>query len=158
MSIESVNHPTISSSVVPFSSCLQSFLPSGSFPMSRIFASGGQSIGVSASASGLPMNNQGWPPLGLTGLISCRPRDSQDSSPTPQFKSIDSLALNLHYGLTLTSAPYYWKNHSSDQTDLCQQNDVIAFLPRIKSFVIPWLQSLSAVILEHNKIKFCHCF
>ena len=62
-------HPTISSSVVPFS-CLQSFPASGSFPMSQLFASGGQSIGPSASASGLPMNTQGWFPLGLTGLIS----------------------------------------------------------------------------------------
>ena len=63
-------HPTISSSVVPFSSCLQSFPVSGFFQMSRFFTSGGQSIGVSASASILPMNNQGWFPLGLTGLIS----------------------------------------------------------------------------------------
>ena len=63
-------HPTISSSVVPFSSCPQSFPASGSFPMSRLFTSGGQSIGVSASASGLPMNIQGWFPLGLASLIS----------------------------------------------------------------------------------------
>ena len=62
-------HPTISSSVVPFSSCLQSFLASGSFPRSQFFASGGQSIGVSASASVLPMNIQGWFPLGWTGII-----------------------------------------------------------------------------------------
>ena len=58
-------HPTILSSVVPFSSCLQSFPASGSFPMSRLFSSGGQSIGVSASEAVLPMNNQGWFPLGL---------------------------------------------------------------------------------------------
>ena len=63
-------HPTISSSVVPFSSCLQSFSASRSFPMSQFFASGGQSIGVSASASVLPMNIQDWFPLGLTSLIS----------------------------------------------------------------------------------------
>ena len=63
-------HPTISSSVIPFSSCLQSFPASGSFPMSQFFASGGQSIGVSASASVLPMIIQGWFPLGLTGLVS----------------------------------------------------------------------------------------
>ena len=63
-------HPTISSSVVPFSSHCQSFPASGSFPMSQFFASGGQSIGVSASASVLPMNIQGWFPLGLTGWIS----------------------------------------------------------------------------------------
>ena len=63
-------HPTISSSVVPFSSCLQSFPASGSFPMSQFFASGGQSIGVSASASDLPMKTQDWFPLGWTGWIS----------------------------------------------------------------------------------------
>ena len=63
-------HPTMSSSVVPFSSHLQSFPASGSFQMSQLFASGGQSIGVSASAWVLPMNIQDWSPLGWTGWIS----------------------------------------------------------------------------------------
>ena len=63
-------HPTISSSVVPFSSCPQSFPASGSFQMSQLFPSGGQNIGVSASASVLPMNSQDWSPLGWTGWIS----------------------------------------------------------------------------------------
>ena len=63
-------HPTVSSSVVPFSSCPQSFPVSGSFPMSQLFTSGGQSIGVSASASVPPMNTQDWSPLGWTGWIS----------------------------------------------------------------------------------------
>ena len=63
-------HPTISSSVITFSSCPQSFPTSGSFPMSWLFASGGHSIGASASASVLPLNIQSWFPLGLTGLIS----------------------------------------------------------------------------------------
>ena len=63
-------HPTISSSVIPFSSCSQSFPASGAFPMSQFFLSGGQSIGVSASTSVLPVNIQGWFPLGLTGLIT----------------------------------------------------------------------------------------
>ena len=63
-------HPTISSSVVPFSSCLQSFPASKSFPVSQFFASGGQNIGVSAPASVLPMNIQDWFPLGWTGWIS----------------------------------------------------------------------------------------
>ena len=63
-------HPTISSSVIPFSSCLQSFPTLGSFPMSQFFTSGGQAIGVSASASVLPMNIQDQFPLGLNGLIS----------------------------------------------------------------------------------------
>ena len=63
-------HPTISSSVVSFSSCFQSFPASGAFPASQLFASGGQSVRASASASVLPMNIQDWFPLGLTGLIS----------------------------------------------------------------------------------------
>ena len=63
-------HPTISSSAIPFSSCLQSFPASGSFQMSQLFALGGQSTGVSASASVLPMNTQDWSPLGWTGWIS----------------------------------------------------------------------------------------
>ena len=67
-------HPTISSSVLPFSSCLQSFLASGSFPVSQFFTSGGQSIRVSASISVLPMNIQDWFPLGWTGWISLQSR------------------------------------------------------------------------------------
>ena len=67
-------YPTISPSVIPFSSCLQSFPASGSFPMSQFFTSGGQGIGVSASASVLPMNIQDWFPLGLTGCISLQSR------------------------------------------------------------------------------------
>ena len=63
-------HPTISSSVIPFSSCPQSFPESGSLQMSQLFTSGGQSIGVSASTSVLPMNTQDWSPLGCTGCIS----------------------------------------------------------------------------------------
>ena len=67
-------HPTISSSVVPFSSCLPSYPASGSFPMSQFFASGGQSTGVSASISVLSMNTQDWYPLGWTGWISLQPK------------------------------------------------------------------------------------
>ena len=68
-------HPTISSSVIPFSSCLQFFPASGSFPMSQLFASGGQTIGVSASTSVLPMNTQDWSPLGWTGWISLKSKE-----------------------------------------------------------------------------------
>ena len=67
-------HPTISSSVIPFSSCPQSFPGSESFPMSQLFAWGGQSIGVSASTSVLPMNTQDWSPFGWTGWISLQPK------------------------------------------------------------------------------------
>ena len=107
-------HPTISSSVIPFSSCLQSFPASGSFPRSPFLASGSQSIGVSASTSVLPVNIQGWFPLGLTGWISLCLRDSQESSPTPQFRSIYSSVFSFLHGPTLTSIHDYWKNHSFD--------------------------------------------
>ena len=106
-------HLTISSSVIPFS-CLQSFPASGSFQMNQFFISGGQSIGVSASASVLPMNIQDWFPLGWTGWISFSPRDSQESTPTPQFKSINSSVLSFFYSPTLTSIHDHWKNHSFD--------------------------------------------
>ena len=102
-SLNQWSHPTISSSVVPFSFCLQSFLASGSFPKRQLFTSGGQSIGVSASTSVLPMNTQGWSPLGWTGWISLQSKDSQESSPTPQFKSINSLALSFLYSPALMS-------------------------------------------------------
>ena len=108
--------------VVPFSSCLQSFPAAESFLMSRLFASGGQSIGASASASVLPMNTQDWSPLGWTGWISLQSKDSQESSPTPQVKSINSLVFSLLYGPTLTSVHDYWKNHSFAYTDLCWQS------------------------------------
>ena len=107
-------HPTISSCVVPFSSCLKSCPASRSFQMSHFFLSGGQSIGLSASASVLPKNIQDWFPLGLTGWISLQSKDSQESSPTPQFKSINSSVLSFLYGPTLTSIHGYWKNHSFD--------------------------------------------
>ena len=112
-------HPTISSSFVPFASCLRSFPASGSFPVSQFFALGGQIIGASASV--LPMNIQGWFTLGWTGLISL------ESSPAPQFESISSLVLSLLYGPKLTSVHDYWKSHSLHYTDLCQQSDVSAF-------------------------------
>ena len=116
-------HPAISSFVVPFSSCPQSLPASGSFPMSHLFASGGQSIGVSASTSVLPMNNQDGFPLGWTGWISLQPvlvfhsfgpRDFQESSPTPQFKTMNSLTLSFLYSPTLTSIHDHRKNHSLD--------------------------------------------
>ena len=107
-------HPAISSFVVPFSSCLQSFPASGSFQMSQLSASGGQSIGVSASTSVPPMNTQDWSPLGWTGWISFQSRDPQESSPTPRFKSVTSSALSFRYSQTLTSIHDYWKKQSLD--------------------------------------------
>ena len=105
-------HPTLSSSVIPFSH-LKSFPASGSFPMSQFFTSGSQSIGISASASVLPMNTQDWFPLGLV-WSPCSPRDPQEFSPTPQFKSINSLALSFLYSPTITSIHDYWKNYTFD--------------------------------------------
>ena len=109
-------HPTISSSVVPFFYNLLSFPESGSFLMSRLFASGGQSIGGSESASVLRKNIYNWFPLGSP----CSPRYSQESSPTLQFKSINFLVLILLYGTTLTCRHDYWKNHCFDSVDLHQ--------------------------------------
>ena len=81
---------------------------------SQLFASHGQSIGVSASTSVLPMNIQDWFPLGCTSWSPCSPRDSQESSPTPQFKSINSPALSFLHSPTLTSIHDHRKNHSLD--------------------------------------------
>ena len=90
-------HPTISSSVTLFSSCLQSFPASGSFPMSQFFTSGGQNIGASASTSVLPMNIQNWFPLGLTGLISLQSKGLSRifSNPTVQKHQFFSTQLSL---------------------------------------------------------------
>ena len=120
-------HPTISSSAVPFSSHLQAFPALGSSQMSQFFASGGQRIGISASVPVFPMNTQDWSPLGWTGWSPCSPRDSQESSPTPQFKNINFSALSFLHSPTLTSIHDHWKNHSLDQTDLCWQSYVSAF-------------------------------
>ena len=121
-------YPTISCSVTPFSSCPQSFPASGTFPMSWLFASGGQSIEASASASVLPMNSSGWFPLGLTDLIFLLSKGfSKESYPALQFKRINSLPLSLLYGPTLTFVLDYWKNPSFDYMDLCQQSNVSTF-------------------------------
>ena len=103
------SHPLLSPSSLP------SVFPSVSvFPMSQ-FTSGGQRIGVSASASVLLVNIKDWFPLGMNVLISLQSKGlSQESSPTPQFKSITSLALSFLYSPTLTSIHDYWKHHSFD--------------------------------------------
>ena len=133
-------HPTILSSITSSSLCPQSFLSSGCF--SQLFisggASGGQSIGASTSASVFPMNIE---------LISFRTdwfdfhavQGTQEFSSAPQFESINSLALSLLYGPTLTSTQDYWKNHSFDYMDFCQQSDVSAFVKMLSRFVIAFL-------------------
>ena len=120
-------HPSISSSVTSFSSCLQSFWASRSFPVSQLFISGGQSIGASALASVLPMNIQGWFPLGLTGLISLLSKGLSRvfSSITIQkhkfFHTQHSLWSNSHIHTWLLGKRYLWYR------DLCLQSDVSAF-------------------------------
>ena len=110
------------------------------------------------------------PSTEYSGLISFRidwfdllvVRGTRESSPAPEFKSSNSLALSLLYGPTLTSVHDYWENHSFDYTAvLCQQSDsrfIITFLPKSKHLLILWLQSTSVVILDPKKIKVCHCF
>ena len=147
--------------VIPFSSCPQSFPSSGSFPMSQLFTSGGQSIGVSASTSVLPMNTKDWSLLGWTGWISLPSKDSQESSPTPQFKTINSSALSFLYSPTLTSIHDYWKTIALTRWTFVgkvmflpfnmRSRLVITFLPRSKCFLISWLQPPSAVTLEPPK-------
>ena len=112
-------HPTISSSIIPFSSCLQSFPELGSFPMSQFFASGGQSIGDSASAPIFTMNIQDWFPLGLTCLISLQSKESSPrvfSSTTVQkhqfFRAQLSLQSNSHIHTWLLEKPQLWLDGS----------------------------------------------
>ena len=120
-------HPTVSFSATLFF-CAQSFPALRSFPLSRLFISGDRSIGASASASTLPVNIQGCFSLGLLVCSPCSPKDSQESSPEPQFIwSINSSVLSLLYGSTRTCVSDYWKNCSFDYTGLCQQSDISAF-------------------------------
>ena len=118
---------TISSSVVPFSSCLQSFTASASLPMSQFFTSGCQSIVASASPSVLPKIFRTYFLYDWLVGYPCSPRDSQESSPTLQLKSINSSVLSFLFGPILTSIHDYWKNHSFDYTDLCQESNAPAF-------------------------------
>ena len=113
-SIESVMPSSHLILIVPFSSCPQSLPASESFPMSHLFSWGGQSTGVSALASFLPKNPRA--DLFQNGLVGSpySLRDSQESSPTPQFKCINSSALSLLHSPTLTSIHDHRKNHSID--------------------------------------------
>ena len=135
-------HPTISPSVIPFSSCLQSFPASGFFPMSQLFSSGGQSIGVSASTSVLPMNIQDWFPLGWTGLVFQSKGLSRVFSNTKiqkhQFFGTQlSLQFNSHIHTWLLEKPQLWLYGPLwAKWYLCFFNTlsrfVVAFLPRSK--------------------------
>ena len=105
-------HPTISSSVVPFSSHLQSFPASGSFQMSQFFASGGQHVGVPTSASVLPVKIQDWFPLRSSGWISLQSKGLSRVFSNTTVQKHQFFGAQFLYGLALTSIHDYWKKHS----------------------------------------------
>ena len=157
-------HPAISSSVVPFSSCPQSLPASESFPMNQFFPCSGQSIGVSASASVLPMNTQDWSPLGWTGWISLQSK---------WLLGLQSSLWCLAFFTVQLSHPYMTTGKTialTRQTRLWFVGKVMSLLfnmlsmlliislPRSKRLLISWLQSPSAVILEPPQNKVSHCF
>ena len=156
-------HPTITSSVIPLSSCLPSFPASGSFLMSHLFASGGQSIGASASASVIPKKIQGWFPLGLTGLFSLQFKglksflQHHSSKALILWCSVFFMVQLSHPYMTTgkTIALTIWTFVSKVMSLLFNMLSrlVTAFLLRSKCLLSSWLQSLSAVILEPKKIK-----
>ena len=155
-------HSTISSSFVPFFSCPQSFPASGSFPMSQLFTSCGQSIGVSASTSVLPMNSQDWSPLGWTCLI-CLAVQGTLKSLLQHHSSKASVLLCSAFFIVQLSHPFMTTGKTVALTRWPFVDKVmsllfyilsrllITFLPR--SLLISWLQSPSAVTLEPKNIK-----
>ena len=169
-------HLTISSSVIPFSSCLESFPASGSFPMSQFFASSSQSIGASASPSVLPMSIQDWFLLVLTSLISWQSMELSRIFPSTTFWNHQFFSSQSSLHPTLTSYMYAGKTIA---LTLCtfdckmlsllfnmMSKFIMVFLQGSSIFLISWLQSLSEVTLEPKKIKsvtvctfspsFCH--
>ena len=165
MSIESMMSSNISSSVTPFSFCLQSVPASESFPVSYLFALDDQSIGVSVSTSVLPMNIQDLFPLGLTGWISLQSKGLSRIFSNTTIQKHQFLGTQL----TLKSIHNYWKNNSLDCMDLCRQSNVCflicclslqSFFPRSKLLLVSLVQSPSAVILDPKKtVSHCfHCF
>ena len=154
-------HPAISSSVIPFS-CPQSLRVSESFPMSQLFASGGQSIGVSALASVLPMNTQEWSPLEWTGWISSQKRLLQHHSSKAsilQHSAFFTAQLSHPYMTTGKTVPLTRETFVGKVMSLLFNmlfRLVITLLPRSKHLLISikwWLQSPSTLILEPKKIK-----
>ena len=155
-------HRTISFSVIPFSSCLQSFPESRSFPMNQLFASCGQSIETSASSSVLPINIQNWPVWS-----PCSPRDSQESSPAPHFKSISISVFSFLYGQLLHPYMTTGKNRALTRWTFVSKvmslffnmlsRFVIAFLPRRKC-----LNFVAAITICNDfrapKIKYLNFF
>ena len=155
-------HPTISSSVVSFSSRLQSFPASGSFPMSQFFASRGQSIGVSASVSVLPMNLEGlFPRMDLLDLLAVqgtlKSLLQHHSSKASMLQCSAFFMSNSHIHTWLLEKPYLWLDRPLLVKWCLLLNMlsrlVIDFLPRSKRLLISCLQSQSAVILEPKNVK-----
>ena len=135
-------HPTISSSVIPFSSCLQSFPASGSFPVSQLFASGGQRIEVSASASVLPVNVQDWFPIGWAGWISLQSKGLSRVFSSTTVQKHNSSTLSLFYGLSVTSIHNCWKT-----TVLTLQS----FVSKVMSLLFNMLSRLVIDFLPSSK-------
>ena len=156
-------HLAISFSVISFSSCPQYFPALGSFPMSQLFVSGGQSIGVSASTSVLPVNTEDWFPLGWTGWISLQSKGLK--SLLQHHSSKASVLWQSAFFIVQFSHPYMTTGNTIALTRWIFVGKVmfllfnmlsrlaITFLPRSKHLLISWLQSTSAVILEPLKIK-----
>ena len=157
-------HPAISPSVIPFCSCPQSLPASESFPMNQLFAWGGQSFGVSALASFLPKNTQGWSPLEWTGWISLQSKGPLRSL-LQHHSSKASILWSSAFFTVQLSYPYMTTGKTTALTRRTFVGKVmsllfnmlsrwvITFLPRSKRFLISWLQSPSAVILEPSKRK-----
>ena len=156
-------HPTISSSVIPYSSCLQTFPAAGSSEMNQFFASGGQSIGISASGTVFPMNIRDWFPLGWSGWLSLLSKGfsrifSNNHSSKASILHCSAffiVQLSIHTWLlektiALTKQTFVGKRSLFFNT---LSRFIIAFLPRSKGLLISWLQPPSAVILEPKKIK-----
>ena len=162
-------HSAITSSVFPFSSCPQLLPASGSFPMSQLFTSAGQSIGVSALASVLPKKSQDWSPLGWTGWISLQSKGlsrvfSQHHSSKAsilQHSAFFTVQLSHPYMTTRKTIALTRQNFVGKIMSLLLNmlsRLVVTFLSRSKHLSISWLQSPSAVILEPPKNKIGHCF
>ena len=158
-------HLTISSSVIPFSSRLQSFPTSGSFLVSQFFTSGGESIGVSASTSVLPMNTQDWS-SGLTGWISLQSKGlllqcHSSKASILQCSAFFIVQFSYPYmttGKTIALNRWTFVGKVMSLLSNMLSRLVMAFLPGSKCLLISWLQSQSSVILEPPKNKVCPCF
>ena len=160
-------HLTISSSVIPFSSCPQTFPASGSFQMSQLFTSGGQSMGVSASTCVLPMNTQVWSPLAWTGWISLQSEGLSRVFSNTTVQKHHSSALSfivqishpfMSTGKTIALTRWIFVGKAMSLFFSMLSRLFITFLPRSKCLFISCLRSPSAVILEPKKNKVSHCF